>query len=50
MDRHEALELMADLLDHLRRSRSDDGDARQVRFVRHLGDREALDIEAARRK
>ena len=41
---------MADLLDDLRRAGGDDGDARKMRLVRHLGDRQAFDVIAASRE
>src|SRR6185437_5292118 len=50
MDRNQPLELMTDLLDDLRRARSDDGDAREMRRVRDLGDGQALDVVAAPRE
>src|SRR5690606_23620823 len=47
MNRHDALELVLDLLDHIGRTMRDDGDAGQVLLVLGLGDREAFDIVAA---
>ncbi len=47
VDRHKPLQLMADLLDRLGRARGDDGDARKMFRMRHLGNREALDIIAS---
>ena len=47
MDRHDALELMADLLQHMWRAARDDGDARQMLVMLGLGDCQALDVVAA---
>ena len=47
VNRHDALELRLDLLQHLRRAARDDGDARQMRLMLGLRDRQALDIVAA---
>ena len=45
--RHQPIELGLDLLDHHRRSRGDDGDAREVFLHVGLRHREALDVVAA---
>ena len=47
MNRHDAFELMLDLLQHMRRTARHHGDARQVLLVLGLGDGEALDVVAA---
>ena len=47
IDRHHAVELVLDLLDHHRRARGDDGDAGEVFLALGLGDRETLDVVAA---
>src|ERR1700732_1022559 len=47
VDRHEPLQLMADLLDRLRWPGSDDCDARKMLGMGALGDRQALDVIAA---
>src|SRR5262249_30314611 len=47
---HQPLELVADLLDHHRRPRGDDGDAREVLLVLGLGDRERVDVVPASRE
>src|SRR3954471_2461608 len=48
--RDHAVELMLDLLDHHRRARRDDGDAREMLLALGLRDREALDVVAAPRE
>jgi hypothetical protein len=45
--RDQAFQLGADLVQHLRRPRGDDGDPRQVAFHVDLGDGEAFDVVAA---
>ena len=45
--RHDALELVLDLLQHVRRAARHDGDARQVLFMLGLRNRQALDVVAA---
>src|SRR6185437_7614405 len=47
VDRHHAVELVLDLLDHHRGSRGDDGDAREMLLALGLRHREALDVVAA---
>ena len=47
MNGYKALELMADLLDHLRRTASFNHYSGQMRFMRHFGNRQALNIVAA---
>ena len=47
VDRHQALELVLDLLDHHRRAARDDGDAREMLLVLGLGHRQEFDIVAA---
>ena len=48
--RHEAVELVLDLLDHHRRAARDDGDAAAMAFGVGLGDRQAFDVVAAARE
>ena len=50
MNRHEAVELRLDLLDHHGRARGDDGDAGGVFRLVHLGHGQALDIVATARE
>jgi hypothetical protein len=45
--RHDALELVLDLFQHMRRAARHDGDARQMLLVLGLRDRQAVDIVAA---
>ena len=45
--RHQAVELILDLLDHHRRAAGDDGDAREMLLVLGLRDGERVDIVAA---
>ena len=47
MHRHDALELVLDLLKHVRRAPRHDGDARKVLLVLGFRDGKALDIIAA---
>ena len=50
MNRHKPFKLRLDLLNHHRRRRGDNGDARRMSRIVHLGHRQALDIIAAARK
>ena len=47
IDRDHAVELVLDLLDHHRRARGDDGDAREMFLALGLRDRETVDVVAA---
>jgi hypothetical protein len=47
IDRHHAVELVLDLLDHHGRAGGDDGDAGEMLLALGLGDGEALDVVAA---
>src|SRR5205823_13966149 len=50
IDRHHAVELVLDLLDHHWRTRGDDGDAGEMFLALGLGDREAFVVVPAARK